>query len=200
MGSGAANARRWENLATMIRRRRGGEIVHLLLLDQGNRKALVVLLIAVTLPPASRAGYATTQWGMPLTQVQQLYPDGEIAEGTPEGGVTYVIAGRVAGLRTVVVFSFVDEGRLFAVSELFPRRGSAVNLRTLDVPPPSNPEAAKIVGILRRFFTKRYGKPRRSDGAISLWVGSDDAVSLQVEKRDKVHTTVAVLYSGYVRK
>jgi len=41
MGSGAANARRWENLATMIRRRRGGEIVHLLLLDQGNRKALV---------------------------------------------------------------------------------------------------------------------------------------------------------------
>ena len=81
----------------------------------GQSKSLGVLLIAVTLPPASRAGYATTQWGMPLTQVQQLYPDGEIAEGTPEGGVTYVIAGRVAGLRTVVVFSFVDEGRLFAV-------------------------------------------------------------------------------------
>jgi hypothetical protein len=161
------------------------------------RAMRLLLVVFGTTSFGARAGYESTEWGMPLGEVEKLYPRGVMAEGTPEGGSTYVIETHVAGLRAIVIFSFVTDG-LFVVSQMFPKPGSKVDLRLLRVPRPSNKEADEIVATLHGVLTKRYGKPRKTESG-DIWVGADDAVTLQVE-READSTSVAVVYMGYERK
>lgn len=123
-----------------------------------SRIARIAIAAATLLPlAASAGGYGKTSWGMTHEQVEKLFPGGT-REAEPDGSVSYFVFRKIEGLEAMIGFTF-EAGRLVYVAERFPDPDQPVRKEGIEVPIPSNAQAASIAKKLRKALEKRYGRP-----------------------------------------
>ena len=158
------------------------------------------LLVAAT--PAL-AGYDKTTWGMPLEQIQKLYPGGFVSRPESAGTVTYVFETRVAGThRAFVLFRLGSNDRLWDVTILLAAQEGSFDPVHEKVSPMTETEALLVGADIKGALSRKYGDGKRRL-LVSGWehhewpVGKDTTATLFISwltsSVEKPH--VAIAYS-----
>jgi len=153
--------------------------------------ALTLILLTAS---SSWAGYDRTTWGMPLKEVQKLYPDG-VVQPKQDKTADYAVIKSIAGQTAVVLFNFDTTKRLDSVTILFPKAGSSIDLKGERYDAASKAESATIYNLLTNLLSQKYGAPASTnpETGIILWrLDNGDIVGLNKAK-DEVG--VGIVYS-----
>jgi hypothetical protein len=114
------------------------------------------------------AGYELATWGMPLSQVEKLYPNGR-TETMPGGGVFYRFVNSTFGLpTTLVTFSFPSGRGLNYVGVEFPEPGTKVDVSTGDYTRLKPANAVFVWDSVIKSLTASRSKPNILRGSSSL--------------------------------
>ena len=147
----------------------------------------------------SNAGYEKTTWGMKLSKVKKLYPNG-VKKVQPNGQVTYTLIRSIAlAADTYTMFRFSKDEKLSAVVIMFPESATNEDLRKGNFMELSKDDAKSLFSKLEEQLTIKYGeKVGNVDKDMIMWKVSDkDFIALTIEKSkiDNERSTLAVIYS-----
>lgn len=147
----------------------------------------------------SNAGYENTTWGMKLSKVKKLYPNGS-KKVHPNGDISYTLVRSIAlASETITMFKFSKEDKLQAVLLMFPESVSHSDLKKADYKELENEDAKELFLKLEKQLTIKYGeKTDLGDKNHFIWKPSEkDSIALMIEKTklDDERSNVAIVYT-----
>jgi hypothetical protein len=162
----------------------------------------LILLVAST----SWAGYEQTYWGMPLQEVQKLYPNGEIqVQEQVQRDVrirmtSYRVTKSIALQTAIVDFTFGVEDQMFCVMIFFPKPGSKIDLNHGKFTERSQKDSASLFKSLNILLASKYGQPSATDpikgsfwslenGDVVMLGNTDGKLSIYYSKPKEYDTT-----------